>query len=186
MPRDEQAKLLGQGAPWGRGTVPAAPAMPGQARGAAICFGIAALILALTFVPLGMAASQEDAPPALLILLASDRPAYGPGMAATFTLAVDNPSQSAVAVTLPSAQVYDIVVLAGEAEVWRWSVDYAFAAALSERSFAPGVTLLGRETWDWRAADGALLPPGTYRVVGSLASAPPLDGNPVEIVLTVP
>jgi hypothetical protein len=30
------------------------------------------------------------------------------------------------------------------------------------------------------------LPPGTYRVVGSLESAPPLDGNAVEIVLAGP
>jgi len=107
-------------------------------------------------------------------------------MATTFTLAVDNPSEAAVTATFPSAQAYDIAVLAGETEVWRWSVGYAFAAALSERSFPPGVTLLGRETWDWRDADGVPLPSGTYRVVGSLTSAPPLDGNPVEIILAAP
>ena len=107
-------------------------------------------------------------------------------MATTFTLAVDNPSQTTVTATFPSAQAYDIVVLSGDAEVWRWSAGYAFAAALSERSFPPGLTLLGRETWDLHDAGGAPLPPWTYRVVGSVASAPPLDSNPVEIILTAP
>jgi len=152
----------------------------------AIRFGIAALALALAAMPRSAGASQDAAPPALVVLLASDQSAYGPGVPAKFTLAVDNPSETAITATFPSAQAYDIVVLAGETEVWRWSAGYAFAAALSERSFPPGVTLLGRETWDLRDADGVSLPPGAYRAVGSVASAPPVDGNPVEIVLTAP
>lgn len=153
--------------------------------GATLRLGIAALVLALATIP-GGAVATRDGPPALVVLLASDHPTYGPGTAARFTLAVDNPSETAVTATFPSAQVYDVAVLAGETEVWRWSAGYAFAAALTERSFPPGLTLLGREAWDWRDADGALLPPGTYRVIGSLASAPPLDGNAVELDLTGP
>jgi len=177
--------VLGRCAPWGQPASSARSSAPLGAS-AAIRFGIAALILALALMPGGAAATQDPAPPALVVLLASDRPSYGPGTAARFTLAVDNPGPAAVTATFPSAQVYDIVVLAGDAEVWRWSAGYAFAAAMTERSFPPGLTLLGREAWDWRDLDGAPLPPGTYRVVGSLASAPPLDGNPVEVVLAGP
>ena len=190
MPRDdERLDLLARRAPRGH-EASAARAIVRSARSAAIRLGIAALVLFLAVVPGGGAASGvgafQDAPPALVVLLASDRPSYGPGMAVRFTLAVDNPGQAPVVATFPSAQAYDIVVLAGDTEVWRWSAGYAFAAALTERSFPPGLTLLGREAWDWREAEGVPLPPGTYRVVGSLESAPPLDGNLVEITLTGP
>ena len=186
MPRhDERVDLLSRRAPWGQITSAARAARRGVTS-AAVRLGIAALVLALAVVPGGVAASQDALAPALVVLLASDRPVYGPGMPAAFTLAVDNPGAATVTATFPSAQAYDIVVLAGETEVWRWSAGYAFAAAMTERSFPPGLTLLGREAWDWRDTDGAPLPPGIYRVVGSLESAPPLDGNPVEIVLNVP
>ena len=151
-------------------------------------FGRGVLALALGLVwAIGATGGRQPAPdPSLVLLLASDQPAYGQGATATFTIAVDNPGSAPAALTFPSAQVYDVVVLAGETEVWRWSADRMFAAVVTERSYPPGLTLLGRESWNWRDAAGAPLPPGTYRVVASLATNPPRPGNVLEIELRAP
>jgi hypothetical protein len=82
----------------------------------------------------------------LVLLVASAQPSAHEGATTTFTIAVDNPGQAPVTRTFPSSQLYDLVVSTGEREVWRWSADRMFAMALSERTFPPGVTLLGRET----------------------------------------
>lgn len=149
-------------------------------------FVIAVISLTLACVPGATRAAQSPQPPPLVVLLASDQSTYRVGASVTFTLAVDNPGPTPVPVTLPSGQRYEIVVLSGDAEVWRWSANRAFPAVIMEPEFAPGVTLLGRETWDWRDSAGNPLPPGTYRVVGSLATNPPRTGNPVEVTLASP
>jgi len=56
----------------------------------------------------------------------------------------------------------------------------------SEQAIAPGVTLLGRVTWDWRDATGAPLVPGAYRLVGSMSGTPPVEGNVLLIELSLP
>jgi hypothetical protein len=133
------------------------------------------------------ASAQQSGPSSpLVVLLASDRTAYDGAAAVTFTIAVDNPTNAPVTLTFPSGQIYDLAVSAGDAEVWRWSADRAFTQALSERSFPPGLTLLGRETWNWVDNGGSPLPSGTYRVVGAVASSPPQSGNPVEVELRAP
>lgn len=149
-------------------------------------FVIAVITFVLACMPGATRASQPAQPLPLVVLLASDQSTYPPGAMATFTLAIDNPGAAPVAATLPSGQRYEIVVLAGDVEVWRWSANRAFPAVIMEPEFAPGVTLLGRETWDWRDNAGNPLPPGTYRVVGSLATNPPRTGNPVEVTLAAP
>jgi Intracellular proteinase inhibitor len=153
--------------------------------------GVLVLALAVAALSRGSAAMEpaataQPAPPTLTILLASDHPAYGPGMPALFTLAVDNPTEAPISVTFPSAQTYDIAVLLDGTEVWRSSAGLAFAAVLVERSFPPGVTLLGRERWAWLDTSGTPLSPGTYRVIGTLTTAPPQSGNTVEITLGGP
>ena len=149
-------------------------------------FALLALILGLACVsgePRTATAAQTGS---VVVLFASDQPSYQLGTPATFTIAVDNPGPAPVSLTFPSGQRYDIVAMAGDVEVWRWSADRAFIALFGERSFQPGLTLLGRETWDWRDSSGAPLPPGTYRVVGSVASSPPQAGNVLEITLSAP
>lgn len=124
--------------------------------------------------------------PRLVLLLASDPASSALETSVSFTVAVDNPHADPVTLTFYSSQLYDIVVMSGDAEVWRHSADKFYAAILRDRTFGPGVTLLGRETWDWSDATGASLPPGTYRAVGSLPTQPAITGNPIEIVLQTP
>jgi intracellular proteinase inhibitor BsuPI len=147
---------------------------------------ILALVLMLAALPGETRASQSSQPPPLVMLLATDQSSYQPGATVTFSLAVDNPGPVPVRATLPSGQRYDLAVFAGEAEVWRWSADRDFADAEAERSFSPGVTLLGHVTWEWRDTAGAPLPPGTYRVVGELTATPPRTGNVLQISLRQP
>ena len=149
-------------------------------------FGMLALVLGLSFLPGEAPASSAAQASPIVVLFASDQPSYQVGTPATFTIAVDNPGPAPATLTFPSAQRYDIVVLSGDAEVWRWSADRAFVTLFGERSFDPGLTLLGRESWDWRDSSGAPLPPGTYRVVGIVASSPRQSGNVLEITLNAP
>lgn len=119
----------------------------------------------------------------MVVLMASDRSSYQAGETVTFTLAVDNPGTAETTLTFPSGQSYDIVVMAGETEVWRWSAGRGFITVIREIPFQPGLSPLGRETWDWRDNAGAPLPPGSYRVVASLATNPPQAGNVIELTL---
>lgn len=155
-----------------------------------IRLGIVALVLGIALAPtrapvIAQTPPPEQTPP-LIVLLASDQPAYEQGAVATFTLAVDNPSSAPVTLSFSSGQIYDIVAYSGETEVWRWSVGQAFPTVLYERTFPPGLALLGRESWDLRDQAGASLPSGTYRVVASLSTTQPWTGNAVEVKLSVP
>lgn len=115
--------------------------------------------------------------PTLVLLLATDAPEYRAGATVSFTVAVDNPSDALLTVTFPSAQLFDITVSAEQQELWRWSSERDFAQAEVERTFPPGVTLLGHATWDQRDGSGTPLPAGAYQIQGSLAIAPRQPGN---------
>jgi len=121
--------------------------------------------------------------PSLTVLLATDGPEYAAGALVTFTMAVDNRSDAPITLVFPSAQVFDITVSAQQREVWRWSADRDFAQAEAERTFPPGVTLVSRVPWQWRASSGAPLPPGTYQIQANLATAPRQPGNVLLVAL---
>ena len=131
------------------------------------------------------AEGAEQAAP-LTLLLATEPVRSPTGQPVTFVLAVDNPSGAEANLTFSSSQVYDVVVHNGDAEVWRWSYDKGFAAALTDRVYPPGVTLLDRVQWDWRDANGGPVPSGRYRAVASLKTIPPRQGSAVELTLEAP
>jgi hypothetical protein len=120
------------------------------------------------------------------LLLATEPPRSGTRDPVTFVLALDNPGVGDAMLTFSSSQVYDVTVLAGDVEIWRWSGGMGFGAVITDRSYPVGVTLLGRERWDWRDANGAPVPPGRYRAVASLATIPPRQGNVIELTLDLP
>lgn len=146
--------------------------------------GVLVMALGLACLPARTSASSlAQGSPAVVVLMASDRTTYQAGESVTFTLAVDNPGSAETTLTFSSGQSYDVVVMAGEAEVWRWSNGRGFIQVIREIPFQPGVTLVGRETWDGRDNAGVPLPPGSYRAVGSLATIPPQTGNVLELTL---
>ena len=130
---------------------------------------------------------QAPAPePPVTLLLATEPARSTTREPVTFVLALDNPGPGEVTLTYSSSQVYEVVVLAGDVVVWRWSDGKGFGAVLTDRTYPPGATLLGRERWDWRDANGAPVSPGWYRAVASLATIPPREGNAVELALDAP
>jgi hypothetical protein len=147
--------------------------------------GLAALVAGLScLLVFGQASAPgraQESRTRLVILLATDQPRYQVGEPVTFTVAVDNPTEAPVSATFSSAQTYDVVVSSGELEVWRWSASRGFAAVLTERTFPPGLTLLGRESWDWRDDEGKPVPPGTYEAFASLPLTPPIVGNSLQL-----
>ena len=134
----------------------------------------------------GMMQAQPAQAVPITLLLAAEPARSGTRDPVTFVLALDNPGSADATFTFRSGQVYDIVVLSGDVEVWRWSNGMMFGAMLTDRTYVPGVTLLGRERWDWRDANGAPVPPGRYRAVASLVTNPPSTGNVVELTLEAP
>lgn len=129
--------------------------------------------------------TSQKQQPRLTLLLATDRAISQSRDPVTFVLAVDNPGESDVTLTFGSSQVYDIVVTASGTEVWRWSSNRGFGQVITERTFPPGLTLLGREAWDWHDEMDAEVPAGMYQARGTLKSMPPRDGNTVDLLLDV-
>ena len=125
--------------------------------------------------------AQSDRAP-LRLTLSSDRPAYTVGQPVTLTLAVENIGTAPVALTAPSAQLYDFAVFRGDREVWRWSADRAFAAQITEWTLAPGQRREFSEAW--RPAPG-IAAPGDYTAEAALMGGPPLGGPPLRLALVV-
>jgi hypothetical protein len=65
-----------------------------------------------------------------------------------------------------TSQRYDLAVVDSEgAEVWRWSLDRAFAQITAEESLDVGEILSFDEKWDQRGNDGEQAPVGNYQIV---------------------
>ena len=124
--------------------------------------------------------------PAVTLLLATDRAISKTRDPVTFVLALDNASDRDVVLTFSSSQVYDILVTSGDVAQWSWAADRGFGQVITERTYPPGVTLLGRETWSWHDLTGKPVPPGLYRALPSLLTIPPQTGNTIELTLDVP
>lgn len=119
---------------------------------------------------LRLAPEEQAASPGPILLVATDAPAHATGAAITFSLSLDNPSDFPVTLGFSSEQRLDLAIFSEERELWRWAAGRDFADTESEETFPPGVMLLGRITWNGRAASGDPLPPGSYRAVGTLTA----------------
>lgn len=143
------------------------------------------VMLISTIVVLRLAPGEEAAARVPVLLVASDAPTYATGATVTFSVALDNPGDVPVTIEFSSDRRFDLAIFSEERELWRWGADRDFADTESEQTFPPGVTLLGRVTWNGREANGALPQPGTYRAVGTLTTlAAPRRGNEVLLRLT--
>jgi Intracellular proteinase inhibitor len=117
--------------------------------------------------PDGMLPPPEPPRPALVTSLHVETA----GDTVLLRLRVTNPYQAPVRVTFPSGQTYDFAVLAGGRELWRWSADRGFTAAVQELTIEPGATWEFGERWVRPAGVR-----GELTAVGRLASST----HPVE------
>lgn len=85
-----------------------------------------------------------------------------------------------------SSKIYDFVITdtATEKEVWRWSRGTVFAQMTRSDSIRGSARWTYSEVWNRRDNERNPLPPGRYRLVGVLASQPPIQSEP--IILEIP
>ena len=99
----------------------------------AVVMGLGALVWPVT------ARAQTPVTTAPLdVTLVLDRGAYEPGMPFSFTVRVRNISSAPVALTFPTAQRIEVVLLSTSFEIDRWSRGQAFAQVVGELRLAPG------------------------------------------------
>lgn len=112
-------------------------------------------------------------------------------LAVMFSVTVKNPGGSPLDCLLPTAQVYDVLVLREGQVVWRWSKGMRFAAVLTPLALPPG----GDRTYraDWETSQGVLrdvagepLKPGGYQAVAVLKVSPEIRSQPVSLRLSQP
>ena len=99
-----------------------------------------------------------------------------------FTLTVINTADKLLALSFSSGQTYDFAVideLTGQ-EIWRWSRRMFFSQVVRQE------TVRASKDWRfevvWNRRDNELNPvsPGKYRVIGFVATQPPIESDPVS------
>lgn len=106
--------------------------------------------------------------------------------AMTFFVTVKNAGGGPLNCLLPSAQVYDVLVLREGRIMWRWSKGMRFAAVLTPFSLPPEGARVYRV--DWETSEGVLrdiagepLEPGSYQAVAVLKVRPEILSQPVYL-----
>jgi len=106
-----------------------------------------------------------------------------PGNSATkFLLTVINSTEKLVPFSFRSGQTYDFLVVDADTgqEVWRWSRRMFFSQVIRQEALRPSRNWTYEVEWNHRDNDLNVVPPGNYRVVGSIAVQPVMEAEPVS------
>ena len=100
----------------------------------------------------------------------------------TFVLTVINTTEKLVPFDFKSGQTYDFEVVDASTgqEVWRWSRRMFFTQVIRQEALRPNRNWTFEVNWNHRDNDVNLLPPGKYKVTGSLAVQPVMASEPVS------
>jgi hypothetical protein len=96
-----------------------------------------------------------------------------------FTLTVTNTSDKLLPFNFTTGQTYDFAVIdpgTGQ-EIWRWSRTEFFTQVKRSESIRPKLNWKFEVTWNHRDNDQNPVPPGSYRVVGIIATRPPMESQ---------
>ncbi len=99
-----------------------------------------------------------------------------------FVFTVINTSDKLVPFIFRTGQTYDFEVVDASTgqEVWRWSRRQFFITQVNrQEAIRPNRNWVFEITWNHRDNDLNPLPAGKYKVVGILASQPPMESDPV-------
>lgn len=108
-----------------------------------------------------------------------------------FSITVKNPGKRPLLCTLPTAQVYDVLVLKEGREIWRWSRGIRFATVLTPFSLPAG----GVRTYSasWEPVEGFLhnttgnpVAAGDYEAVAVFKSRPEIRSRPLVFPILPP
>jgi hypothetical protein len=99
-----------------------------------------------------------------------------------FVLTVINISDKLLPFSFTSSQSYDFAVVdsATGQEVWRWSRRMFFSQVMRQEAIRPNRNWVFEVTWNHRDNDLEPVAPGKYKVVGFVATQPPLESEPFE------
>ena len=99
-----------------------------------------------------------------------------------FLLTVINTTEKLVPFSFKSGQTFDFAVLdpSSGQEIWRWSRRMLFTQVLRQEALRPSRNWTFEVTWNHRDNDLNVVTPGNYKVIGSLASQPPMESEPVS------
>jgi hypothetical protein len=99
-----------------------------------------------------------------------------------FVFTVINTSEKLLPFSFSDGQTYDFAVIdsASGQEIWRWSQRMFFSQVLRQEAIRPSRNWVFEETWNHRDNDLEPVPPGNYKVVGYLATQPPLQSEAFE------
>jgi hypothetical protein len=100
----------------------------------------------------------------------------------TFTLTVINATEKLVPFHFKSSQTYDFAVIDASTgqEVWRWSRRMFFSQVVRQEALRPSKNWQFEVTWNRRDNEVNPVPPGKYKVIGSLAVQPLMESEPVS------
>jgi hypothetical protein len=101
--------------------------------------------------------------------------------ATKFLLTVINTTEKLVPFSFRSGQTFDFVVLDSSTgqEVWRWSRRMFFTQVVRQEAIRPSRNWTFEAEWNHRDNDLNTVSPGKYQVIGSLATQPPMESEPV-------
>src|SRR5262245_50486316 len=98
-----------------------------------------------------------------------------------FVLTVINSTEKLVPFSFKSGQTFDFIVLdaASGQEVWRWSRRMFFTQVVRQEALRPSRNWTFETVWNHRDNDLNMITPGKYTVIGSLATQPSMETEPV-------
>jgi hypothetical protein len=131
-------------------------------------------------------ASDPNARGPISFILTVPRPAWSSGEPVQFEMLLQNVSQQAQRLDLPSGQDFDITVTdeAGRA-VWQWSHDRFFTQVFRMVILQPRGQRTFNATWDQRDNDGQPVPPGRYQATAVFTAVERIPSNPVSFAIAL-
>jgi hypothetical protein len=99
-----------------------------------------------------------------------------------FVFTIVNTSDKLLPFTFKSSQTYDFQVLDASTgqEIWRWSRRMFFSQVVRQETIRGTRNWVFDVTWNHRDNDLNVVPPGQYKVIGILATQPPMESDPVS------
>lgn len=156
-----------------------------------MAFGrLAILAIAGLAVAMGEPASAGQ-PCAAEVFLDQPQGALAADRQVVFSLTVKNPGKHPLRCTLPTAQLYDVLVLKEGREIWRWSRGMRFSAVLTPFFLPAG----GARTYSvaWEPVEGFLrdagmkpIQAGEYEAVAVFKSRPEIRSRPIAFHILPP
>jgi hypothetical protein len=99
-----------------------------------------------------------------------------------FVFTILNTSEKLLPFNFKSSQTYDFQVLDASTgqEIWRWSRRMFFSQVVRQEAIRGSRNWVFEVTWNHRDNDLNVVPPGQYKVIGILATQPPMEADPVS------